>query len=405
MEEDREFIDKNLKILNKFYNMVLNTNDIPRLNGMINSWNKYKYSFETDNNNVLSMYYNIENLIRQKNQELTSVDNLTVTESIKNKYNCQDIQNSDELKRNVLRYIADNLNYHINILNQNKIDSNFENFTNWLSEISNCIDLKIFQHYIIEMLNKAYRLGSSQIDIYIDPKSTLKPMSIGDVLDSPQRVCSTLSQNECGGDCQWVKGKLFGGNCVERNRIDILYDNYCSLGSSYRTKEELIILIKSIYTDNLEDVSDISKLTKSISAKIRYNGEIIDLNNYSIEELCKFFKVILSTNISKYGLNTPEGVHRFFKNINVSQEDIDQMYGILENDKKEGKSMYQSHNSLINWIKNNKILSAGIGGGIAAGLVILGLYAGTGQKYDYENSQVAIYGNEPIDLTKSRDEK
>ena len=382
MTEYQVLIQKNIKVLNKFLKLLEDVDSKIRLYGMLNSWNKYIYDFELDNNDVLKLVYEINLVFKNKKNELDNPLLLHLNDEYKKEFECNKVNNSKELKNKTMRYIADNLDYYTNDSYQNSNDFNLNNFLSWLEDMSKCIDLSVFRTRIYMLMEKYKRLNkiSKKYNIYINPDSKKESKIVGSLYNKQLRNCSLLDKNRCGEECEWVPGRFFGGTCKNKDYVKLLMETYCSF-DSYRSREELIMFIKSLNVDNLK-IENYKKLNKSVSAVIKHNDVILDLNTLSDNELCDKFKMLLDYIVYTADLNTIEGQINLYKKLGAKKGDVYDIMSLIRNCRNNGYTTFETTRALIGWISKNKKFKYLVASGtVIVGVVVLGsliLYSSNG---------------------------
>lgn len=354
MESNKEeLIKKNIKVLQKYKYLLSDTNSIEKLRVLSKSWDKYKLDFEFRNEDVSKLYKEIEDILISKLKELNKKEKINISNLNYKKDEDFDI---------LYRYISDNLEYNINNLENGIINKYFYKFAEWLQSKSKNFDLKPFEYYINYMLKKAKELDKNiNYNIYINPNSTKTPYLIN-TIKFKSRNCKLLDKKECNTECKWTPGYLWGGRCEFKEYFDKIYEEYCVLGS-YRSKDDLIFLIKSFHMDYLDDIENYKKLKKSISTVINLDGKSIDLNEYNYGQLCDILKDQLIENIKKYKLDTPLGRYEYLNNLNLKKEEIEKLAKIIIKSKNNGDDLYETTSKVSSFLskENFKILFKTIG--------------------------------------------
>lgn len=333
-------VEKQIKILNKFKEKLKNEKSYAIIDGLYDSWIKYNSGFDIEESRISLLYEEIENLfINKYSEELESFS------SMENKFDCSNINENSENKELFYQIIENNLTYYTKNIDKNINNADMHKFLNWLSNMSKCTDLSIFKKQINFILNKL-NIVTYKFDFGKQPN-----MLSGNLFTNTVRECSLLEKKDCDNECEW-KFSIFGSKCVNKDYKKILFNSYCSK-ESYKSKEEIMLMIKSLYTNDL-NINNPKKISKILSNKIKIDGKFVDLKSKTKEELCDYFNQILENTIIEKKLDTIEGQVDLWEKINMSKNDVHQLQIYIRYLKKKSLSAIEILKKVSNWLYNNK---------------------------------------------------
>lgn len=351
---------KQIKYLSKFIEKINESEYDGTYNALLYYWNKYKFYFNREIPIVNNLYENIENIIQNKN----------VNQNYEIRSDMLFLEND---KKYIFRNIDRFINYYLSKKYMNDEDitiiiSNLKNIQN----ISNKTNIDIFKHKLYELV---FNLNNDEItDIYnhIKFSGDNNNIIIGDFFNKKYRTCSLLKKHECNEECYWSdtfwdKLKLWSSKCKQKDIKELLYNSYCSK-DSYKTREELIFLIKSLTDDSTD--TNISNFKNLLKNYIIHDEKKYYLDNANSELLCDIFKDILSKKVFTHTKTFEDQIY-FLKRYNVNKYLLYESFAVIEDSKNNKNTTFETIKRLISYFTERKLLSISIITSIA---MIISLY-------------------------------
>lgn len=334
-------MERQIKLLNKFYDKLKSTSTKSSIIGLKKIWEKYKNYFDLSNDDIKNLSDNIDEYIINK---------------INENYDIENTKNKNEL----FEYIGNRLVFYIDNIDSNNIE-NINKFLNWIYQKSELYDLSIFRDKLYELVSKIHQLDHNNDYFTIFNKMNLNKndsnVFVDGFFNKKLRNCSLLKDYECNEECYLSTSWLDffkKSKCNYRNIKDILHNTYCSK-NSYKSKEELILIIKSFC---VEDVSSFENIKNGYSNKINYEGKRIDLSKLESSTLCELFTDILNKYVIDEFQNEKEQI-AFWENNLWSKNDLEQAKFIILDSYNNNLTRMQGIKRLYNWILSKKYFIAG----------------------------------------------
>ena len=347
-----DVIEKQINILKKFEKLVTNVEDESKLNGYIHSWNKYRNYFDKENKDINIFYNKINELIDGKIIQIRN----SYQQNQFNQIDCT----SDIKDKTLLKTIQNYLFYYINTLDNDTYNpNNVSIFINWLKNISKCHDISIFKPKIYELVQKLNLKSYNNLDVYNNIEfntNTTTPMLLTDFFNKTPRNCSLLKEYECNEDCYWSNNwydrlNPFSERCKPMNFKDLVINSYCS-DNSYKSKEELIDIIKLFYVDQNEKYDSYKGLNKMMKNTITINGNKINLSKKTKKYLCEKLRDLLNNHILSIG-DTPDEQISFWNKYKISNYSSREMLHIIKNSIDNKYTVTQIIKKLIGYLKRH----------------------------------------------------
>jgi hypothetical protein len=291
-------MEKQSKVLRKFIKNVNNISNNVLLKYNENIWNKYKNFFNIDDNGIFSLYQSVEDALKYKKSDIYNM-------YVRKMYPCAYIIENNITDNEIYDIISNINNFYIDNYTEDEYIRDIEFFLDWLIRLSKCKDINIFKDKIYELVNKVYYYKSYNYfglykKINFNKTDQPKKILIGDFLNKKIRNCSLLPKYECNDECYWeggIRNFFKFERCKNRDIKDLIINTYCS-DLTYKTKEEMITILKLFTSVDTISYDDFYKLRLAYSNKIILGGEKIDLSILTDEELCKIFKSVLNESIT-----------------------------------------------------------------------------------------------------------
>lgn len=290
-------MEKQSRVLRKFIKNANNISNIVLLNYNQNIWNKYKNYFTIDDSKIYSLYQSIEDILKYKKSEIYN-------KYFSHMYSCEYINENNISNEEIFEMITNLTNFYIENYQNDEYLKDIQFFLNWLFDLSKCVNISMFKEKVYELVNKVYYYKSySYFKLYnkieFKENTQSKKILIGDFLNKKIRNCSLLKKYECNDECYWEGGflNLFKPNrCKNKDIKELITNTYCS-DLSYKTREELITILKLFTSVETISYDDFYKLKLAYSNKIILDNKKIDLSILTDKELCELFRSILNDSI------------------------------------------------------------------------------------------------------------
>ncbi len=372
--------NKKIRSLEKFYDKLIQSKTSNSIHFLKTSWDKYKSYYDVKDKNIKELYNKIDTYLDDKIEKMKDKKSFILTTDIYYLYTCENLQKDSNLLYEFYDFVSNSIMYYSKFNVTNIPSMELHTFLVWLEKLSYCIDLTQFKEKINEILEKI-KIKKHKTTYDFNFKEYDTPMIIGDVLNKPPRNCSLVNKIECNNECEWSK---YDNKCMNRNYIELLTHTYCST-NSYKSKDELILLIKSLYIDK-NYKNEYKNLSRSVSNKILLGNEYYQLNEMTIIDLCKIFNNLLIKMIGNYDIDSIDGQLNFWRKINMGKNDLIQITSLIDNCAKNKYSFMEIRNTVTKWIKENKKTFIGITG---LGVVVLaGLIAYSSNEYGVLNKTI-----------------